>query len=154
VEAVLTLVPNQVVVAQHDVGGHVVEARVPHVVLTQVERHPVRRDGNEGAKVAVAENRRLVQVRHRSIDAKRVLRGGGESQWFIWGCVRHHSIPISRVRCIVPQYDGTRPLAINKQELWGQLLHGCATTTETVRRAIQQSQASVRCRNSSRHNRL
>lgn len=26
----------------------------------------------------------------------------------------------------------------------GQLLHGCATTTETVRRAIQRSQASIR----------
>ena len=48
-----------------------------------------------------------------------------------------------RARCLVPAFDGAFLSPIRRMR-YGQILHGCATTTEAVRRAIQNSQESLR----------
>ncbi len=47
------------------------------------------------------------------------------------------------IRCTVPQCDGMikyEKTIPSKEELW---LHGCARTTEAIRRAIQNSKESI-----------
>jgi hypothetical protein len=46
-------------------------------------------------------------------------------------------------RCLIPGFDGASLSAESKDALW-QVLHGSATMTEAIRRAIQHSQASLR----------
>lgn len=45
---------------------------------------------------------------------------------------------------MIPGFDGAVFSRAWGDALWGQVLHGCATTTEAIRRAIQHSQASLR----------
>jgi Integrase core domain/Helix-turn-helix domain len=45
---------------------------------------------------------------------------------------------------LIPGFDGALFSREWKDALWAQVLHGCATTTEAVRRAIQHSQESLR----------
>jgi hypothetical protein len=46
-------------------------------------------------------------------------------------------------KCLVPTFDGAF-LSSDSRDAMGQVLHGSATTTEAVHRAIQHSQESLR----------
>ena len=45
---------------------------------------------------------------------------------------------------MIPEFDGALFSREWREALWSQVLHGSATTTEAVRRAIQHSQESLR----------
>ena len=48
------------------------------------------------------------------------------------------------IRCLVPEFDGALFIAGMEGYAMGQVLHGSASTTAAVRRAIQDSQESLR----------
>ena len=54
------------------------------------------------------------------------------------------SFRISFTRCLIPGFDGAIFTSEWRDAAQGQVLHGSATTTEAIRRAIQHRQASLR----------
>src|SRR5216683_2412927 len=57
---------------------------------------------------------------------------------------RSHRPAPSPAGCLIPSFDGAPLSPAWRDALLGQVLHGSATTTEAIRRAIQHSQASRR----------
>ena len=54
------------------------------------------------------------------------------------------SVFVERPSCLIPAFDGAFLSPASKAALRAKFLHGSATTTETIRRAIRHSQASLR----------
>lgn len=54
------------------------------------------------------------------------------------------NIMTAEILCLIPGFDGAFLVLRLEGGTMGQVLHGSATTTEAVRRAIQRSQESLR----------
>ena len=49
-----------------------------------------------------------------------------------------HAQTVIDARCLIPEFDGAFLSSEGRDALMGQILHGSATTTEAIRRAIQR----------------
>ena len=104
-------------------------------VLTAVARGLSHRQAGERFGVSAASVSRWRALERERGEARARSQGGDR---------RSGRFEAHKDTCLVSSFDGAFLSRDLKDALWAKFLHGSATTTEAVRRAIQHSQASLR----------